>query len=494
MATDNDTLKLIFGIKMRYLRLKQELPYQRLSELTGLSVSYLHEIERGKKYPKADKVMKLAAALGVDYDDMVSIHTDKHLRPVIELLESPLWQEFPMGQFGMDAGSLAELFFHAPAKVNAFVSTLMKLVRTYQVSRGDFYQAALRSYQDLHDNYFPELEAEVRAFREIHGIQGTLPYTNAFLQRILEEGYGVAVDRERLPQAGLLSGLRSYYSAPRRALMLNPRLNSAQANFALARELAFQHLQVEERSYETPMRQIASFEGLLNSFKASYFAVALLMDEHLVAEDIRRVAGMATWQPEAWAALLDRYDATPEMLMQRFTNVLPRHFGLNELFFLRMQAGKDLQQFWMTKELHLSQPHNPYANEANEQYCRRWLSIDLLKQLRTQGGPAMLTEAQVSEYWQTPNAYLCLSFAKRDALQPQNQVSITLGLLVNEALHKTFAFLDDPALRRRVVHTTCEQCGIAACSERVSPPTVIERAAAQLEMDKALRRLDEMEG
>ena len=52
-----DTVKLIFGLKVHYLRQQQGLSYQQLSEITGLAISYLHNIEKGKKYPKADKII-----------------------------------------------------------------------------------------------------------------------------------------------------------------------------------------------------------------------------------------------------------------------------------------------------------------------------------------------------------------------------------------------------------------------------------------------------
>ena len=47
-----------------------------LSKLTGLSKSYLNEIEKGKKYPKTDKIVTLSEALEVPYDHLVSLKLD----------------------------------------------------------------------------------------------------------------------------------------------------------------------------------------------------------------------------------------------------------------------------------------------------------------------------------------------------------------------------------------------------------------------------------
>ncbi len=41
----------------------------------------------------------------------------------------------------------------------------------------------------------------------------------------------------------------------------------------------------------------------------------------------------------------------------------------------------DSDHFEITKELHLSQLHNPYANALNEHYCRRWISIKSIKHI-----------------------------------------------------------------------------------------------------------------
>ena len=53
MLNDFDTVKLVFGLKIKHLRLEHGFSYQQLSQRTGLAISYLHDIEKGKKYPKS---------------------------------------------------------------------------------------------------------------------------------------------------------------------------------------------------------------------------------------------------------------------------------------------------------------------------------------------------------------------------------------------------------------------------------------------------------
>ena len=93
---NQDKLRTIFGLKIAYLRQQKSLSYQQLADAADLSMSYVHEIEKGKKYPKADKILLLAKALDSSYDELVSIHASKRLQPIIDLLESEFFKVFPM--------------------------------------------------------------------------------------------------------------------------------------------------------------------------------------------------------------------------------------------------------------------------------------------------------------------------------------------------------------------------------------------------------------
>jgi len=479
MIEQQAIIKMIFGFKAKYLRQQSGLSLEELAERAGLSKSYLHDIEKGKKYPKVDKINAMAQALGVEYDFLVSTRASKKLQPIIDLLTSDFVKEFPLELFGISPDKLFELFSNTPDKVNAFISTLFKITRNYQMQREHLYLAALRSYQDMYDNYFEDLEGAVRRFREEFGVRGALPYTTAFLERLLKRQFGVTTDRLAMPREKELRQQRSFYSTEHKTLFLNEGLSSAQENFLLGRELAFQYLKFADRPYFTRVVEADSFDRLLNNFKASYFSVALLMDEQLMVEDIRAFAQRTSWEPEAFLSLLDKYDVTPEMLLQRLTNLLPRHFGIKDLFFLRMAGDESLQHFRMTKELHLSQLHNPYANELNEHYCRRWVSVNIIKKVKSQqqlnNDTAPAADAQISHYWETPNRYLCISVAKPDFQDPSRGASVTVGLLVNDTLRQLFRFLDSPELQARIVNTTCERCSISNCEARAAAPVVLEQ-------------------
>ena len=493
MLSNEKIIRLIFGFKVRHLRQQQNLSYQELGERTSLSTSYLNDIEKGKRYPKPAKITALANALGVDYNYMVATNASKKLQPIIDLLNSKFFKLFPLEAFGISLEKLLELFTQTPDKVNAFISTIFRIARNYQVDETQFYKEALRSYQDMHNNHFPALELAAENFKKDYSIKNDLPFTPGFLADQLVEIYGIQIDRKQLARNKAIRHIRSYFKPETKVLYLQKGLSPEQENFLLARELGFQYLQLTERSYETTIINIDSFEKLLNNYKASHFAAALLMDGETLANDIRVFARENSWQPDRFLDLLKKYNVSPETLMQRLTNILPHHFGLEDLFFIRLEGSEDLKTFSMKKDLHLSQLHSPYNNELNEHYCNRWVSITTIKALRMAKGkkskPPIIADAQISQYWNSDKEYLCITLAKPVFQNAKQGVSVTLGLLVNPHLKSIFHFLSDPKLKYREVHTTCERCGIIDCEARVMSPVIIEQREAEETVLGSLKRL-----
>ena len=495
MLDDNQIVRMVFGFKVRFLRQQQDLSYQQLQDKTGLALSYLSDIEKGKKYPKPNKIKILAEALGVDYDFMVSMNASKQLQPVIDLLNSNFFKLFPLDEFGISTKKLVELFTNTPDKVNAFIRTIFQIQRNYQITQGEFYDVALRAYQDMHNNYFDFLEKAVADFKEQHGAPSSLPYTSDFVAKQLLDIYKIKVDTKTLPSKPSLKEIRSIYVSKKKRLLINSGLLDEQRKLLMARELGFQFLKLTPRPFETRMVQTSSFEKLLNNFFASYFAAALVMDENELVKDIQEIVQKNTWRPELFLALIDKYGVTQETLLKRLMNLLPKHFGIEQLFFQRITGSPNLKEFTMTQELHLGQLHNPYGNLLNEHYCHRWIAIKVLKKLRMEKALSPDTiqkvDAQISKYWETDNEYFCISLAKYNTSQRKESVSVTIGFKLNTKLRSIFNFLNDPDLKHHAVNTTCERCSMPNCDSRVAAPIVIERELEQDAMKKELKSITE---
>ncbi|MCH8882394.1 MAG: helix-turn-helix transcriptional regulator, partial [SAR324 cluster bacterium] len=152
-------LPIIFGLKLRRLRVGRGYGLAELSERSGLSLSYLNEIEKGKKYPKADKILQLAKALDTDYDELVSLKLGHPYGAIETLLDSPMVQALPLSLFGLAPRDIVNLIARSPREVGAFLHTLAELASSYDVHVEHFFYAMLRSYQQTHENHFEDIES-----------------------------------------------------------------------------------------------------------------------------------------------------------------------------------------------------------------------------------------------------------------------------------------------------------------------------------------------
>jgi len=70
-------LQQTMGAVIRRVRQERALTLKALAEQAGLSVVYLGEIERGKKYPSAPMLERLTAALGLELSDVLELVADE---------------------------------------------------------------------------------------------------------------------------------------------------------------------------------------------------------------------------------------------------------------------------------------------------------------------------------------------------------------------------------------------------------------------------------
>ena len=500
--------KIVFGLKVRQLRNAQNASFALLAEQTGMSVSYLNEIEKGKKYPKDDKIKLLAKALNTTPESLINQTLPKSLEPVETLLQSNFLNELPLDLFGIDLAKVVEIIANAPLRVGAFISTLVELSRNYALREENFYFAALRSYLELHSNYFEDIEQTVSQFVKQHKIATNQVIPATFLGDILQNKLGYTLVENGLAAYPELKNIRSVFVPKSKKLLLNASLNEQQRAFQFGKELGFHALGLKERAYTSSLLRVKTFDEALNHFKAGYFSAALLMNLDAFNKDIEQFLSMKKWDDGAtFERLITKYGATPEMLFQRMTNVFPQFFGLPNLFFLRFIHNLSTNQIDINKELHLNQRHHPHGNGLDEHYCRRWISISLLQDLQkntldTEGGTiseknsknaqnsedsAYKIGIQKSRYFQTDDEYLCFTVARRSS--KARNASLTIGILMDDEAKKRIHFLSDTDIPSREVSTTCERCAVANCAERAAEPIVIQRRESRSRLNEALGKI-----
>lgn len=487
---EEEYIRLIFGLKLKQVRTDKNLSLFGLAKVTGLSKSYLNEIEKGKKYPKRDKIVLLAEALDTSYDQLVSLKLDKNLAPIGEILQSRILKEIPLDIFGIKESDLIDIIAEAPLKVNAFISTLFEIAKHYNLTRESFFLAALRSYQEANNNYFEEYENEVEQFAKAYSIDLNKKIEVLDLEEILIEEYGYTIENDELSKHKELNNLRSVFVPTSKTLLVSSETDTSQRLFIYAKEIAYNYLKITDRLFTFSWIKFESFDQVLNNFIASYFAGALLIPRKRLVKELKSFFEAKVFNGEQLNSVIKQFTDSPETFYQRLTNILPKDFNLKNLFFLRFSYKPERGDFQLTKELHITNLLEPHANERNEHYCRRWVSIKTLNELPNSTKEEIFSY-QISSYTHTDNKYFVLSTATRDPFRKGYYRSIALGIMIAPHSMSKLHFLQDETIPVKKVGVTCESCSISDCKERVAPPRNLERKQRFLQTDEVVKEIME---
>lgn len=486
MNNESDFIKTVFGLKLRQQRQKKEWSLQDLADKTKLSKSYLNEIENGKKYPKHDKILQLAEVLNCKFDDLVSTKLDKNLAPFGELLQSDFFKEIPLDLFGINKNTLINIISEAPKQITAFINTLIEISQNYNLGKERFYFAVLRSFQELHDNYFPEIEEIAQNFASENNLKLGKNINIQHLEEILTKTFGYEIKSENFENHGTLNNLRSLYIPEKKLLLLNQLLDENQKTFIFAKEIGFNVLKLTPRPNTYSWLDFTSFDELLNNYYASYFAGCILIPKEELVEKLEDFFDENEWNSQKLADLIAHFTNSPETFYYRLTNILSSEFGIKDLFYLCFVKKKDTDKIQILKELHLNQQQAPHANSMNEHYCRKWIAIKNLKELKEN---ETLTSAQISHYKDSGSSYLVLSTSHKNPFSDGTNRSYCIGILLNSNSLKKIKFAKNSSVKSEYVGVTCETCNINDCDARKTPPTRLEKENFNESMKKSIAKI-----
>lgn len=450
-TTTEENIRIIFGLKLKKLRSDKKLSLQELSGKSGVSVSYLNEIENGKKYPKPDKINELAKALETTYDSLVSLKINKNMTPVVQVLNLKIINDFLFETFGVDKGLLMSMMASAPSRLSALINSVFEIARNYNLQEEHFYFSCLRSYQEMNDNYFEDIEAAVDNFKKETGIENAALLSSSDYAKLLKDKFNYRIEETDFIEYPKLRHFRSVFvKGEQPSLLYNRKLTERQKIFLFGRELGFAYMKIDKRPMTTSWLKVESFDHVLNNFKGSYFAQALHIGKDLLIKDIEEFFAKTSWEPEFLINLLEKYNASPEMLFQRISNLLPKYFGFEELYFIRYSSkepSKHLKE--ISKELHLSRNQVDIQYIIGEQNYRRWVTKSLMKYLEKNRGEntkATSIDAVISKN-EEGDQYLTISMLRPMPELNNNANSVTIGFVLTDAVKKKVNFLHDPALR-----------------------------------------------
>src|SRR5204863_2639409 len=173
---------------------------------------------------------------------------------------------------------------------SALVEAMVDIANTHQVGAEHLFRGALRAFQEHKHNYFEDIEEAVEEFDSNYGEPDAISYSYERLEKIIRDLYRYQIDESVIADEPKLHLYRSVLiprDEPR--LLINPRLTISQRKFILAREIGYQFLGLKVRALTSPPERVGSFEQVLNDFKASYFAGALLIKSHAIRDDMGRL-------------------------------------------------------------------------------------------------------------------------------------------------------------------------------------------------------------
>jgi transcriptional regulator with XRE-family HTH domain len=486
---------------LKRLRETRHLTLAELSQRTGVSTSYLAEIEAGKKFPKPERIFQIAKGLDSSYDELISTKLGEDLEALEGLLNTPGVRDFPFETFGLPVADVVKLLTRSPNEVRALLRTLSEVAQQYNIGVEHLLRAALRSFQELIGNYDEAIEREAAEFAAVLGALPRGGWNLVLLREWVLEHCVQQIDEDTLGTRPTLRAFRAVrvpgtHASTRGRLLINPRLTDFQKAFVMAREAGYQRLGLDARSLATPPNREDSFEQVLNDFQASYFAGAVLLPRVALTEDLRAFFKLPTWQAEALLHLLDTYRVTPEALMYRISQLVTSQFGFRAHFMKFADMDGDLR---LVKTLHLSGPRIPSAGlPAMEHYCRRWLATRLLVDLRDRQRrhprrpTTPLVGIQYSKFHgdESPG-FLDIGLALPQPLDPAVNISLTISLEADDKLVKSVRFVRDRTIPQVLVNGTCERCPLAAdaCDDRVAAPAIYNRELARHEQEEELAAL-----
>lgn len=499
-------------------RRRKELKLSRfdVSERSGISPSFYSELEMGRKAASGETLRRVTRALDMSLDDLQSDHYDAALEALLD---------FQDRNIAIKEG--IELLDNAPHLAKAIPRLLTNVARVSD--RGSkkevIYPILLRDFQEEHGNHFPDLERAAKAFLAEHPPRGISPDRHD-LQGILRYIYKYTVKTEHdfhEQQYQHLPIIRAMWlrQGKQQHVLLNRHLLEAQKAFELAREIAYNlpflrgKDTLAHRVPTSPHVNIHSYPQILNEFKASYFAGAVLMPQEALEADLAAFFQQKTFDRECLWAMLTRYNVTPEMLLHRLTEILPgKRFGIKRLHFLRFEhhrtppeGAPDWRVFHLSKLLNLASLPFPYGESSSEKYCRRYNAIQALRDMRQDLDTGRVAAADlyarpmirvqrarfVQETYRD-TTYLCITMARPLELQPNILSSVTIGFVVDEHCKDTVRFWDDTThiapIGQDVVEVghTCQRCPLSAeaCTDRAAEAVIFRAEARQQEMQRLM--------
>ena len=487
-------LSVLLGSNLRAARLHQGRSIRALARRTGISPSYISELEAGKKFPGDETLSTLLDALDLRPSDV--FRPPGHARAWDGLM-----REFGTDLFGFDATELSRLLSDAASSAAPMVRTWLEIGQTYSSRVESFLFAALRSYQRDHRNHFPDLERAAWDFRmsadlaDADAPQGA-DHLESKLEHVLVRRFGIRVGRQELSPHPDLNSFRSVsFAGPAPVLYVNNDLLPSQRAFILAKEIGSVILGVERRTTTSPWLGVDSFEQVLDNYRTSYFAGAVIMPEAAFTRRMTAFLARPTWSEARLVQLMNAFSATPEMFFYRLGQIAAEKLHLDEHFFMRLSMRTEVS---VSKLFNMTSLPIPKTLWTNEHFCRKWAGDVMLRERaerrhhaysRSSRLHAPTARAQRVHLVDDDVDLLMVAMSRPLQLGESGDSAVVIGFPLHDSARAGIGFRSDPKVPRIQAGITCERCSLSECAVRAAPPSLRDREILLERHARAVSRL-----
>lgn len=459
----------ILGSNLRAQRHDLSFTLADVSKRSGLSISYISEMERGLKFPGADTLASLTSALQIPIEDLFKqpAVTENHAEPERDAPLNKSEQLDPVAVLGplapIDPLAAAVQTPHLRSRLNAEMAAC--------------------------GNRLADVEQQATAFlSEIGRYAGQDPLSSVELEdrllQVLRREYGVTIDTRALSQHSALNGHRSVSVAGRQpGLFINSELLPSQRAFILAKEIGSFRLGTKRRTAASPWLRVPTWREVRDNHATSYFAGAVLLPEQDFVRTMTAFLSRDTWSPSALLQCMNRFSATPEMFFYRIGQVAAAHLGLSQHVFMRLSFRYRIAVSRLFNMTALALPH---VLPLSEHVCRRWAGLRMLHSraeeraegFRTGAEPhaptahAQRVDVQDGSGGRVP--LLVLAMSRPLQLGESGDSAVMMGIPLSRQARSRIRFSTDRRLVPISVGTTCERCPITNCDDRQAPPLARE--------------------
>jgi XRE family transcriptional regulator, fatty acid utilization regulator len=376
---------LLFGRRVRHVRKQRGLTLRALGAKTGKAVSYLSQVETGKREPNLSMVNALASALNVTAAELLTPAPPSRraeLEIAVERAQrDPLWRE----QLGLPRIS-PSAGVPTPA-LEAMVGLFEELryrrqLRAATPEGARRANAELREHMRARNNYFPEIEVEAAAALDAIGFQGSGPLSWRSIEELARH-LSFAIE----PVRDLPSSVRSVADLRNRRIYVP---QTKQSGGQATRWVVVQTLGHFVLGHGDP----EDFGGFLRQrVEANYFAGAVLVPERAAVPfllEAKQQRDLAVEDVE------QRFAVSYEMAAHRFTNLATRHLDIR-VHFLRADEEGLIGKAYENDGIPF--PADPDGGIEGQLVCRYWGARQALRSERSLSVHSQYTDTAAGTYW-----------------------------------------------------------------------------------------------